>query len=212
VHRVAAGLSAGKLVLVRHALNESFAERMFRCLDTFDYWKLHETYSAANRDGEPGGPFQYHHHNIYDKDLYPADLRWCQAIFASAETRQFIGELSGQDCTGGTSFSASWYQPGDHSLPHDDRVVTDYLENIRNVAFVWHLTRNWRPDWGGALYWCPTLKYVPPSFNTLALFVVTSESTHFVTHVSPYAKAKSLTIKGWWLGKNVAMGYASLLT
>jgi 2-oxoglutarate-Fe(II)-dependent oxygenase superfamily protein len=201
LQRIADGLAAGRLVLIRNAFHESFAERMFRCLDTFAEWKLYETYSVAARQAEPSRPFHYHHHNIYNRDLYPPDLKWCEGIFASEETRRLVGQLSGQDCSGGTSFSASWYQAGDHSLPHDDRVENAQQE-MRNVAFVWHLSKDWRADWGGALYWCPTLQYVPPTFNRLALFVVTSASTHFVTHVSPYAKSKRLAINGWWSGKS----------
>jgi Rps23 Pro-64 3,4-dihydroxylase Tpa1-like proline 4-hydroxylase len=34
----------------------------------------------------------------------------------------------------------------------------------------------------------------------LWLFNVGPESTHFVTHVSPYAHGKRLTINGWWTG------------
>jgi hypothetical protein len=203
VERIGNGLRAGKLVVVREALHGSFAERMFQCLDQFPDWKLYETYSAATAD-PPATPFRYHHHNIYDKSVYPAELTRCEGIFASEGTRSFVEQLSGQDCSGVTSFSASWYQPGDHSCPHSDHRLVDNGRSVRTVAFVWHLTKDWRPDWGGALYWCPTLRYVPPSFNTLVLFVVTDASTHFVTQVSPYAKTKRLAINGWWGGRNTA--------
>ena len=39
------------------------------------------------------------------------------------------------------------YQSGDHSLPHTDWV------GQRTVSYVWHLSKGWRPEWGGALYW-----------------------------------------------------------
>jgi hypothetical protein len=204
--RISSGLKAGKLVVVRNALSAPFAERMFNCLDRFADWKLYESYSAATAASDPGEPFRYHHHNIYDKAVYPKDLTSCQGIFASEETKRFIAQLSGQDCSGGTSFSASWYQPGDHSCPHNDHVRMDSDQVVRTVAFVWHLAKDWRPDWGGALYWCPTLRYVPPSFNTLTFFVVTDASTHFVTHVSPHARTKRLAINGWWSGRNAARG------
>jgi 2OG-Fe(II) oxygenase superfamily len=212
VRRIATGIAAGKLVLLRNALREPFAERMFQCLDTFVDWKLHETYSQSPRGREHRDPFQYHHHNIYDESVYPPDLKWCQDIFSSEETTRLIGQLSGQDCSGSTSFSASWYQPGDHSLPHNDRVISDKPNEVRTVAFVWHLSKDWRPEWGGALYWCPTLRYVPPSFNTLALFVVTRVSTHFVTQVSPYARTKRLAINGWWAGKDALLESAAVDT
>jgi hypothetical protein len=52
----------------------------------------------------------------------------------------------------------------------------------------------------GAFYWCPKASYMAPAFNTLYLFHVGPESTHFVTQVSPYAQGKRLTINGWWSG------------
>ena len=92
-------------------------------------------------------------------------------------------------------FSASWYQSGDHSLPHTDKTSNAAGEN-RQVAFVWHLAKEWRPEWGGALFWCPRSAYVPPQFNSLILFNVGDDSAHFVTTVSPDAQGKRLAING----------------
>jgi Rps23 Pro-64 3,4-dihydroxylase Tpa1-like proline 4-hydroxylase len=65
---------------------------------------------------------------------------------------------------------------------------------------VWHLAKDWRSEWGGALFWCSKGCYLPPVFNTLWLFNVGPESNHFVTEVSPYAQGKRLTVNGWWTG------------
>jgi Rps23 Pro-64 3,4-dihydroxylase Tpa1-like proline 4-hydroxylase len=97
-------------------------------------------------------------------------------------------------------FSASWYLPGDHSLPHTD-AVTHADGEQRQVAFVWHLARGWRSEWGGALFWCPGNVYLAPTFNTLVLFTVGPNSYHFVSQVSPYAQGKRLAINGWWTGR-----------
>ena len=107
--------------------------------------------------------------------------------------------LSGRLCLGPAEVSASWYIAGDHSLPHND-AVTSGGHFIRQVAYVWHLAKDWRSEWGGALYWCSKASYLPAAFNTLYLFNVGPESTHFVTHVSPYAQGKRLAINGWWTG------------
>jgi Rps23 Pro-64 3,4-dihydroxylase Tpa1-like proline 4-hydroxylase len=96
-------------------------------------------------------------------------------------------------------FSASWYLPGDHSLPHPDAVPSGAEAN-RQVAFVWHLAKDWRSEWGGALYCCTRGVYLPPVFNTLVLFNVGPETEPFVTQVSPYAQGKRLAINGWWTG------------
>jgi hypothetical protein len=184
-------LVAGRLVVIRDAFHLAFAERMFRCLDDCTEWKLHEHFEDH---------FHFHHHNLYDPQTFPPDLAWCRRIFESEPTKGFVHRLSGRDCSGGTPFSASWYLPGDHSLPHCDLVKTGEDES-RQLAFVWHLTRDWRPAWGGAFFWCATSRYLAPSFNTLLLFAVGHRSYHFVTHVSPYARSKRLAINGWWTGR-----------
>jgi Rps23 Pro-64 3,4-dihydroxylase Tpa1-like proline 4-hydroxylase len=191
LRRISEALVAGKLIVIRNAAKETFAEKMFQCLDSFSDWRVHEGYEEH---------FHYHHHNIYDKTLYPPELTWCNTIFASEATKSFMQGLSQRDCSGETNFSASWYLPGDHSLPHNDYVTTGE-NSSRQVAFVWHLAKNWRSTWGGAFYWCPEDRYVTPVFNTLSLFTVGENSNHFVTHVSPYAQSKRLSINGWWTGK-----------
>ena len=104
-------------------------------------------------------------------------------------------ELTSRDCSGETVGAPSWYKEGDHSLPHTDWV------GQRTVAYVWHLSKNWKPEWGGGLYWTQhdhAVATYPASFNTLVLFSVTTRSAHFVTTVSPQHKGKRLTFNGWW--------------
>jgi Rps23 Pro-64 3,4-dihydroxylase Tpa1-like proline 4-hydroxylase len=95
-------------------------------------------------------------------------------------------------------FSASWYLPGDHSLPHTDAIASGGGAR-RQVAFIWHLAKDWQSEWGGALFWCPKTLYLPPVFNSLVLFNVGPGTSHFVTQVSPYA-GKRLAINGWRTG------------
>lgn len=102
-------LVKGDLVVIRNAMQEPFAERVFSCLDQFSDWRVYERHDKHH--------FHYHHHNIYDEALFPPELKSCQAIFRSDSTKQFMQRLSQKDCAGETSFSASLYLPGDHSLP-----------------------------------------------------------------------------------------------
>jgi thioredoxin 1 len=183
-------LAAGGLVVIRDAFEADFAERMYRSLDSYTTWRVHENYAER---------FSYYHHNVYHPEEFPADLAWCSKVFNSSKSKAWATRLSGRTCLGPTSISASWYLPGDHSLPHSDNVTTG-AHFIRQLAFVWHLAKDWRSEWGGAFYWCPKASYMPPAFNTLYLFNVGPESTHFVTEVSPYAQGKRLTINGWWTG------------
>jgi thioredoxin 1 len=183
-------LAAGNLVVVRDAFEPAFAERMHRSLAECSTWRVHENYAER---------FSYYHHNVYHPEDFPPDLAWCASVFDSSRSKAWATRLSGRTCLGPTSISASWYLPGDHSLPHTDNVTTG-AHYIRQLAFVWHLARDWRPEWGGAFYWCPTASYMPPAFNTLYLFNVGPDSSHFVTQVSPYAQGRRLTINGWWTG------------
>ena len=137
-------LAAGGLVAIRDAFDPDFAERMHRSLDTCTAWRLYEGYEEH---------FHYHHHNVYELGEFPADLAWCSRIFDSSPTKQLITRLSGRSCQGPAEVSASWYVPGDHSLPHNDVAASDAGSN-RQVAFVWHLAKDWRSEWGGALFWC----------------------------------------------------------
>ncbi len=187
---VAPRLAAGGLVEIRDAFDGDFAERMYSSLDNCTTWRLYENYEKD---------FSYHHHNLFNPDQYPADLTWCSKIFDSSSTKAWMTRLSGRSCLGPAEVYASWYLPGDHSLPHND--ASDSGANFnRQVAYVWHLAKDWRSEWGGALYWCPKASYLPPAFNTLWLFNVGPESAHFVTRVSPYAQGKRLAINGWWTG------------
>jgi thiol-disulfide isomerase/thioredoxin len=183
-------LAAGELIVIRNAFEPDFAERMYRSLDRCTTWRVFEGYEED---------FSYHHHNLYHPEEYPADLAWCSKIFDSSRTKEWVTRLSGRSCPGPAQFSASWYVPGDHSLPHNDIAKSDDNLN-RQVAYVWHLAKDWRSEWGGALYWCAKAYYLPPVFNTLLLFNVGPGSNHFVTHVSTYAQGKRLAINGWWTG------------
>jgi len=189
INRISQHLIAGDLIVIRNAFEKSLARRMFRCLDQFGEWKLYEGFEEH---------FHYRHHNIYDETLFPLDLVFCRDIFSSVPTRRFVQRLSRIDCTG-TTFGASWYQPGDHSLPHNDYVGSE--DNHRQVAFVWMLTKEWQPEWGGEFFWCQKGRGISPEFNTLLLFRVQLASVHFVTQVSRHAQGKRLALSGWWTRK-----------
>ena len=188
VDEISDQLADGHLIVIRNAFQDAFADHMFSCLDQFHEWRLYEGYQPH---------FHYHHHNIYDESLFPAELGHCHDIFSSEATKSFVQRLSRRDCSGDLSFSASLYLPGDYSLPHNDRI---HAGPQRQVAFIWNLTKHWQADGGGEFFWCKKSKSIPPAFNTLFLFNVDYDSVHFVTLVSPHAQGKRLAISGWWTG------------
>jgi hypothetical protein len=183
---IRSSLTKGALVSVRQALDPEFSELLHRALDRSDGWNLHEKII-------PG--LYFHHHNIYRFEANPVELLTARLIFCSAATQRFASKLSGRDCNAPGILTASWYMPGDHSFPHSD------ASDNRSVAFVWHLTKDWAPSWGGGLYWCPTMETLAPDFNVLHLFQASSGNAHFVKMVTPEARSKRLCVSGWWTGK-----------
>jgi len=138
-----------------------------------------------------------HHPNLYDERRFRPDLQWCQTVLQSAET------------AGRGQFSASWYQPGDYSLPH-----TDFVPSGRRRApgaLAWHLTKAWRPGWGGDFSRDPTHRDLAPSFNTLLLFMVSNARVHGVTTVNPHVRGRRLAVNGWWTGRGPTSGEAASL-
>ena len=89
--RVGSALRAGGLVVIRDAFQPAFAQRMHAALDGCMAWKVHEKFDEH---------FHYHHHNLYDLEDFPEDLRWCRQVFDSPSTRQFAERISGRACPG----------------------------------------------------------------------------------------------------------------
>jgi hypothetical protein len=183
--KMAIHLRKGDVCIIRDAFEPALAQSVHEALATFDGWKPYEDFKRY---------FFFRHHNIYEQRLFPPALERCRKLFSSASTRRWISSLSGRDCLGEPGVGASLYLPGDHSLPHDDSGPR------REVAFVWHLTRDWDPTWGGDFCWCSPTKVVAPSFNTLIVFnVVPRQSHHFVSTVSPMARGRRFAVNGWWM-------------
>jgi hypothetical protein len=180
---ISAALRAGRLVVVPDALPAEFADRVYASLDASVAWKPFDGYGAN---------FHYRHHNLYDYEDYPDALKECASVIGSGKTQEFMASLTGQPCDGAANCSASWYQAGDHSLPHQD-LISD-----RTVAYVWHLTKNWESSWGGHFVWCPTGALMKPAFNVFTLFVVNRLSLHFVSAVASRAIGKRLAVNGWF--------------
>lgn len=182
---LAASLRAGRAIVIPDALPAALAEAAYHDLYHSREWRVTE-----------GGHDFFHYRNAIIPQLAdqtPA-LTECNQIFQSTSTRRFLTELSGEDCTGEAVVAAAWYRPGEYALPHDDSATAE----PRAVAFIWYLTKHWRSEWGGTLFWSPTGQFILPRFNTLVLFRVTPANIHCVCPVSPAADQKRLTINGFW--------------
>lgn len=185
VDKIAGWMRQGRAIVIPDALPSDLAEAAHRELDESSHWSVHES----------GHDFFHHRNSVINgfEDQGPA-LAACSQLFKSKATRAFLGTLSGQDCNGEARVAAAWYRPGEYALPHNDTVTND----ARSVAYIWYLTKEWRREWGGALFWCQTGQYICPTFNMLLMFNVEPANVHLVCPVAPTAIGKRLTINGFW--------------
>jgi hypothetical protein len=177
-------LLAGRPCVIRDAFAADYAERVYAALDSIKDWE------PVERFRQPFSSFCSH--SLVDRALFPAALNECEAMFAHAETRAAAAELSGLQCHGESIFNATLYLPADYLSPHND------VGGGRSVSFIWQLSKDWLPQWGGHLFWCSPPTNIAPTFNTLILYRVAAESYHAVLPVTPHARGKRFTISGWW--------------
>ena len=184
VDRLRTWLRQGRAIVIPDALPLGFAEDVHRDLSESTRWTVVE-----------GGHDFFHFRTsvISDIDGQTPALTECSRFFQSTATRRFVAGLSGNDCSGRPHVTAGWYRPGEYALPHDDSGTKG-----RSVAFVWYLATDWRQEWGGAFFWCPTGQYLLPKFNTLMIFNVMPSNVHLVCPVAPIATSKRITINGFW--------------
>lgn len=181
---IAEQLSDGMVVVIRNAMDPLFAEAVYRDLYDAEY--------AVDQDYHASGS-HYHFHRLKQRNTDTLNRTF--ALFNATDTKKWMSEMSNRDCMGDSTVRGEYYANGDHSLP-----TTDFIYQ-RTVAFDWHLSRDWKPEWGGALYWCQEASqhaYIHQSFNTLVLYSVTKDTSHFVTPVTDQATEKRLSLSGWW--------------
>jgi hypothetical protein len=185
--RVGAAVAEGRAVAIPNAFDDELAERAYAGLSATRNWAPFERFDLPF--------FHYRHHNIYNPPDLPSEIAPFRRALGSRSTKARMTRLTGCDCEGDLALGASLYLPGDYSLPH-----TDGAER-RSVAYVWYLTKEWKPDWGGHFVWCPTGAVANPAFNTLVVFRVDHRSLHFVAPVAPTAQGRRMAVNGWWTTK-----------
>ncbi|KAH8062866.1 hypothetical protein JL720_13238 [Aureococcus anophagefferens] len=139
---------AGDVVVLKDAFRDEFAQAVHAELaaDTVD-WAL----SEACRRG-------YHHrHHTRTTRAWSARLRRALGVFADERTRAFIGELAGAARARDEARQAGTRRAT--AAPHR-------LVGQRTVAYVWHLSKGWRPEWGSALYWAAPTTLVAASASS----------------------------------------------
>jgi SM-20-related protein len=97
-----------------------------------------------------------------------------------------------------TTFFLSKYKSGCFLSPHSDK-------GNGRLAFVLHLTKNWKPQYGGLLHFMNTdrtevTETFVPIFNTFLIFEVPVDIgiPHYVSHVNPNITYNRYAITGWF--------------
>jgi hypothetical protein len=181
-------LEMGQVVLIPNAFDADFAQAMHDELFHKAKFTLSEGYHSD------GYTHMFHTVPPHNQSSF---LRHVNHIFSSVDSRTFLTDFTDLDCLGDTIVEPSYHAPGNFENPY----TAD--EDQHNVAFTWLLSKDWQPEWGGALYWCPEtpeFSYVHATFNTLVLFKVTRASQHMITQVSRHAtsSSKRLAYNGFW--------------
>lgn len=116
-------------------------------------------------------------------------------FMASPETLDFLAAVTGMDDLVFADAQATRYTPGDFLTRHDDNVAG----KDRRLAYVFGLTSEWLPEWGGLLLFNgadgEVAEAIVPRFNALSLFAV--PQPHSVSYVAPHAPHARVSVTGW---------------
>ena len=110
----------------------------------------------------------------------------------------FIRSITGVEVSRTNEVFASRFTSNQFLSPHHD-------EGKGKIGFVYTLTKNWRPEWGGNLHfmeddYSTVIKTIVPVFNRLTIFDIPSKNgvPHYVSHILPTVKSNRISITGWF--------------
>lgn len=113
----------------------------------------------------------------------------------SEEYLDMVRTVTGYDDVSFVDAQATRFDAGHFLSCHDDSAEG----KNRRAAYIFNLTREWSPDWGGYLQLLDDDGHIrrglQPSFNVLNLIAV--PQPHNVSLVSPFAAASRLSVTGW---------------
>ncbi len=216
--------SQHKRIQISGLLDDASAEQLYRCLASQDQWNL-----AFNRSGEhvdigsdsvsawtevqrrqfdemiyaeakEGFQYRYKAVPIYDV-YYDRTLpgHFFNTLFEFLNSDAFLDfgrALLGRPDIGFCDAQATCFEAGHFLTTHDD----DTQGKNRVAAYVINMTRNWNPNWGGALQFFNSEDNIEqgfvPAFNKLNVFQIPQR--HAVEFVTPFASGSRLSITGWF--------------
>lgn len=114
----------------------------------------------------------------------------------SAEFRALIEEISGLALGPLPTVNIYSYGSGDYLRTHCD------VGKNKRLAYVFYLTPNWSPGFGGALHLInpnAEVTKVEAEYNSIVLFDVKVKTKHFVAPINVGVDGiPRITISGWW--------------
>ena len=160
--------------------------------------EMHRITTAAWDRARSRFQFVYHRHRLtHSGEPYPNPSHYFGkfvSFLTSPELFGFMRDVTGMNAITWINGQATLYKPLDFLTLHDDNVEDDN----RLVAYVFNMTPNWRPDWGGALQFYDSREHIEegylPTFNALNMFRV--PKLHSVSQVAPFGGLR-YAITGW---------------
>jgi len=144
--------------------------------------------------------FSYAFHRTLSDHFDDCTCPECQlrSSIDSEEMYDIISKITDLKIISSNELFAACYVPGDFLSPHQDSP-----NGI--IGFVLQLTKNWRPEYGGLLYFLNDEGNVVenvevPKFNSLTMFLLPEDKgkLHYVSHVNPGTNEVRLSFTGWF--------------
>src|SRR5512139_1398815 len=219
---IAKALAADRCVQIPDFLDPAAAETLLQYLESSPNWR-HVLNAGENvyeidcsqldamddenrrildrkTDQEAASGFQYRFDTIRvpDDEEQRAALATPLADFASfmssVSVIQWFREITGCEAIDFADAQATRYRNGAFLTRHDDAVEG----KKRYFAYVLNLTRDWRAEWGGLLFFPGDdeirIDALVPEFNVLNLFEVGQQ--HGVSQVASYAPRPRISVTG----------------
>ena len=122
------------------------------------------------------------------------------SFLSSSEMVDWFRTITGCKQIDFADCQATRYRNGAFLTRHDDAVEGKQ----RYFAYVLNLTKDWRAEWGGLLFFpedkATRIDALVPDFNLLNLFEVGQQ--HGVTQVASYAPHPRISVTGWLRSRN----------
>jgi Rps23 Pro-64 3,4-dihydroxylase Tpa1-like proline 4-hydroxylase len=146
------------------------------------------------------GEFAYHFYRTFNSNplMYSPIEHQVRTFFSSQLFINFLNRITHLELTQLNTLFVSKYVSNSFLSTHSDA-------GNGKLAFVLHLTKEWKPQYGGHLHFLnqdrtKIVETYTPQFNHLMIFEVPEGEgiPHFVGHVAPNVSVPRISITGWF--------------